>query len=425
VIAIPRGELRATIEQLFTPARSSHGGPGALGAELELIPQRRTPDGTLEPPQLASLVESLDSRAPGSEFSLLPGDRPAFDVASGGSLTFEPGGQLEYSGPPRPTAREAGADLRRVLGPVRRALGVTGIEMDDVGISGPAVTGSIDLQQPDIRYEAMDSYLSTISPWGQWMMRRTASMQVNIDLGAPEQIPDRWRAANLLVPVLGGAFANSPLLLPDGTRAASGRLWIWPRIDPSRTGFVLPPPGGDPVDAYLEFALGAAVMLRGSGPDLEQGDGRSFSEWIAEPRGREPGNEDWITHLTTLFPHVRPRSWIELRFIDTPREEWWDVPLVILPALLYDDDARTAVTELLSPTVPRLAALTETASLKGVSDPELGALAESVFRIALAAVERMPPDYFGAAQVSAAEGFVSRFTSRRRSQADDSVRAAG
>jgi len=425
VNSISPRELRPAIEQLFTPAAHAHTGPGVVGAELELIPQRGKPDGTLEPLPLTTLVEFLESRIPGSEFRLVPGDRPAFDVDSGGTLTFEPGGQLEYSGPPRPTAREAGADLRRVLGPLRRSFGAAGIELDDAGISDPGVMGSIDLQQPNLRYEAMDSWLSRVGPWGRWMMRRSASMQVNIDLGTPEQLRERWRAANLLVPVLGGAFANSPLLLPDGTRAASGRLWIWPRTDPSRTGFVLPPPGGDPVDAYLEFALGAAVMLRGSGPGLQPGDGRSFSEWIAEPRDREPGIEDWITHLTTLFPHVRPRTWVELRFIDTPREEWWDVPLVILSAVLYDDDARTAITELLSPTEPRLDELTELAALTGVSDPELGELAESVFRIALDAAKRMPADYFGAAQVSAADGFLSRFTSRRRSQADEAVRAAG
>jgi len=422
VSSLSDAELRGAIQQLFTPRSHTVPGPGTVGAELELIPQRRSPDGTLESLPLTSLVEYLDSLAPGSGLRLLPGDRPAFDVDGGGSLTFEPGGQLEYSGPPRSTAREAGADLRRVLGRLRRALDDSGVELSDAGIATPDVVGSIDLQQPDLRYDAMDSWLSRLSPWGEWMMRRTASMQINIDLGAPDQMPDRWRAANLLVPVLGGAFANSPLQLPDGVRAASGRLWIWPRIDPSRTGFVLPPPGGDPVDPYLEFALGAAVMLRGSGPGLQQGDGRSFSEWIADPRDREPDIADWITHLTTLFPHVRPRTWVELRFVDTPREEWWDVPLVILPALLYDDDARSEIIDLLAPTELRLDALTERAALGGVSDPELGTLAGSVFRIALDAAKRLPADYFGAAQVSDAEEFLSRFTSRRLSQADESVR---
>jgi glutamate--cysteine ligase len=202
-------------------------------------------------------------------------------------------------------------------------------------------------------------------------------------------------------------------------------LWIWPRIDSTRTGFVLPAPDGDPVDAYLEFALGATVMLRGSGSDLLPGDGRSFGAWVAEPRGRIPGLDDWITHLTTLFPHVRPRSWIEVRYIDTPRDEWWDVPLVILPALLYDAEARRAVIEVLSPIESRLEVLTETAALSGVTDPELGALAEEVFGIALGAAERAPAGYFGEAQVSAAAEFLSRFTSRRLSQADVSERAGG
>ena len=423
--SLTAAELRSAIEHLFTPSSSSAPGPGLTGVELELIPQRVSPAGAVESVPLPTVLEALESLTPESGFQGLSGDRPSFTVVNGGSLTFEPGGQIEYSGPPMTTAREAGADLRRVLGPLRQTFLAAGIELQDAGIAPAGAAGLIDLQQPNRRYEVMDSYLSSISPWGQWMMRGTASMQVNIDLGAPEQISQRWRAANLLTPVLGGAFANSPLQFPDGTRAASGRLWIWPRIDPSRTGFALPSQGEDPVDTYLDFALGAAVMLRGSGPDLQAGDRRSFAEWIAEPGDHPPEYDDWITHLTTLFPHVRPRSWIEVRFVDTPREEWWDVPLVILPAVLYDESARSAVIDLLSPTETRLEALTETAALSGVADPEIGALAETVFEIALDAVERMPANYFGATQVSAAVGFLSRYTSRRLSQADDSVRAGG
>ena len=422
--SLSASELRPTIERLFAPPSDIDPGPGLTGVELELIPQRVSPGGGRESVPLATIVEALESLTPEAGFRRLPGDRPSFTVGSG-SLTFEPGGQIEYSGPPLPTAREAGADLRNVLGPLRSRFRAAGIELEDAGIAVPGAVGMVDLQQPNRRYAAMDAYLSSISPWGQWMMRRTASMQIDIDLGTAEQSSERWRAANLLVPVLGGAFANSLLPLPDGTRAASGRLWIWPRIDPSRTGFVLPSAGGDPVDPYLEFALGARVMLRGSGPDVQPGDNRSFAEWMAEPGNRAPAYEDWITHLTTLFPHVRPRSWIEARFIDTPREEWWDVPLVILPALLYDDDARSTVIDLLSPTETRLETLTETAALSGVADPELGTLAEKVFEVALDAAERMPTDYFGATQVSAAVAFLSRFTSRRLSQADESVRAGG
>jgi glutamate--cysteine ligase len=418
-------ELRVAIERQFTPPPDSDSGPGLTGVELELIPRRVSPGGTIESVPLATVLEVVGCLTTKSGFRRLSGDRPAFTVGNGGSLTFEPGGQIEYSGPPMPTAREAGADLRSVLGPLKQTFSAAGIELQDAGITPAGSAGLIELQQPNRRYEVMDSYLSGISPWGPLMMRGTASMQINIDLGAPEQVLPRWRAANLLAPVLGGAFANSPLRIPDGSRAASGRLWIWPRIDPSRTGFVLPSRGEDLVDTYLGFALGAAVMLRGSGTDLQAADRRSFEEWIAEPGDRPPEYDDWITHLTTLFPHVRPRSWIEVRFVDTPREDWWDVPLVIFPALLYDDVARSAVISLLSPNETRLEALTETAALSGVADPEIGALAETVFEIALDAVERMPADYFGANQVSAAVGFLSRFTSRRLSQADESVRAGG
>ena len=396
-----------------------------MGVELELVPHRCGPDRTPEPAPLPVVVESIESAAIESEIERVPGDRPSFKVDGRGSLTFEPGGQLEYSGPPCSTARAAGADLRRVFGPLRRGLRAAGIELDDAGISSPEFVQTIELQQPNVRYAVMDEYLSKVGPWGRWMMCGTASMQINIDFGPPELTSGMWRAANLLVPVLGGAFANSRMALPDGTSVACGRLWLWPRIDPGRTGFVVSAPDESPIDAYLDFALEAGVMLRGSGLSLKAGDGRSFSEWIAEPEHGHPDIEDWRTHLTTLFPHVRPRTWMELRFVDTPREEWWDVPLVVLPALLYDAEARTAVIELLSPLEPWLGALTEAAAIRGVADPKVGDLAESVFRIALDAVGRMPTDYFGAAQVSTAAEFLSRFTSRRRSQADEPTRVKG
>jgi len=425
VSAISRAELRDEVERLFTPAARVGAGAGWVGVELELVPYRRGPGRTREPVPLPALVESIETAAIETGIARVRADRPSFEVEGQGSLTFEPGGQLEYSGPPRPTARAAGADLRRVLGPLRRSLRAAGIELEDVGIADSSYLDEIQLQQPGVRYEVMDQYLSNVGPWGRRMMRGTASMQINLDFGPPERTHNVWRAANLLVPVLGGAFANSRMATPDGTSAASGRLWLWSRIEPGRTGFVLSARGQGPIDAYLDFALAAGVMLRGSGSSLRAGDGRSFAEWIAEPVDGEPNIEDWRTHLTTLFPHVRPRTWFEVRFVDTPREEWWDVPLVVLPALVYDDEATAAVIDLLSPLEPSLGSLTDTAAMEGAADPQIGGLAASVFRIALDAVDRMPTDYFGAAQVSATAEFLSRFISRRRSQADAPARLNG
>ncbi len=420
-----RAELLAEVEALFTQARGSAAGPGSVGVELELIPVIDDPAGARTQLPLTALHPFVESTVNGEPEAGQAGSHPVINLPGGGRFTFEPGGQLEYSGPPGASASAAGADLRKVVGPLRRAAARAGIDLVDRGIVGPDVAGSTDLQVPGVRYRAMKAHFDRIGPWGRVMMCRTASMQLNLDFGPPEVASARWRLSELLVPVLGGAFANSALDLPDGTRASSARLWIWRRTDRSRTGFVRVRGSESLSDAYVRFALEAPVILRRDGAGTEAGDGRTFAEWWqAEDDGRAPTIEDWMVHLGTLFPHLRPRGWMELRFLDTPRESWWDVPLLVVPALLYDDEARQEATGILSELHGRLEEATELAAREGIGDPVIGHMAEAVFRIALAAAGRMP-DYFGATQVSAAEAFFSRFTSRRRTQADEEEWAGG
>ena len=392
--------------------------------ELELIPLRDGSHGMLEQlpiDEVLPFVRSCCARLAPREAS---GPKPLIELAGGGRITFEPGGQLEYSGPACPTAEAAGRDLREVMGRLRRAGKAEEIYLADRGIVDPASAVPLDLQLSHIRYRALEARFKKVGPWGRVMMCRTASMQLNLDFGPASGAIERLQLCHLLVPVLGGAFANSPLVLPDGSRAASGRLWIWRRTDPTRSGFVLPRYGESPVDAYFRFALGAPVVLYRKGRDYAPGDGRPFAEWLDDEECDGPTPDDWAVHLTTLFPHVRPRGWLELRFIDTPREEWWDVPIVVVAALIYDPVARRRATELLAPLAQRLEEVTEAAALRGVSDPEIGDRAEALLELAIRATERMP-GYFGATQVSAAEEFLSGVTARRRTQADEDLRPGG
>jgi glutamate--cysteine ligase len=414
-----RDRLRAEVEALFAPPGLSADGPGAVGVELELIPVRTDPGGRCTQLPLSDLKPFVRSVLGVESEADDQSSKPAIDLACGGRITFEPGGQVEYSGRPASSAREAGEELREIAGALRRAAAEAGIQLLDRGIVDPAAAGPVDLQLSGARYRAMENHFDRIGPWGRVMMCRTASMQLNLDPGPPEAAAARWRLAELLVPVLGGAFANSPMILPDGSRASSARLWLWRRVDPRRTGFVTILPGETTPEAYLRFALEAPVILRRDGQGTEAGDGRTFTEWWRD-RGEErpPAIADWTVHLSTLFPHVRPRRRLELRYLDTPREAWWDVPLVVIPALLYDDEACRAATRVLEPLSIRLEEATEIAAHDGVADPVIGRMAEEIFGLALEAAQRMP-DYFGATQVSMAEAFFSRFTSRRRTQADD------
>jgi glutamate--cysteine ligase len=424
------GELRDDVVSLFSPAHPPVR-PGTVGVEIELIPVAA---GGVSPVPLedtghgsTSLVGFLHEYGRRTERVAADWDQygsASFRTSREGRLVFEPGGQLEYSTLPRRTARRAADDVRQTLAPLRKAARDAGIHLIARGLNPWHTAEEVGLQLATPRYRAMDRYFARLGPFGQQMMRLSASMQVNLDFGSPAEARSRWRAANLLAPVCAAAFANSPASLPDGTMAVSGRSAIWQRLDTSRTGLVLasgPAAAADPWGQYLVFALTARVMLRvdaDAGVRSETADIR-FNEWWAGAAGSPPTAEEWRIHLTTLFPGVRPRGWLELRTIDVPGEEWWAVPLTLLPALLYDQTALNAILEVLEPHGGTIADLSRRAALAGLRDPVLGELAETAFRLALASADRFPRGYFGEDMIAATRRYFDRFVRPRVMQADE------
>jgi len=176
-----------------------------------------------------------------------------------------------------------------------------------------------------------------------------------------------------------------------------------------------------PWSAYTVFALTAEAMLHldGAGAVVAAPPGLPFKEWWAGLHGTQPSQADWRMHLTTLFPDVRPRGWIELRAIDTPGPEWWAVPPTLIAALLYDDRALTEVLDVLRPLADRIRDLNRSAARDGLRDPILGRVAEAVFDIGLTAARRFPAGYFDASGIAACERFRERYVSGHRMQADD------
>ncbi|MFQ5746713.1 MAG: glutamate-cysteine ligase family protein [Gemmatimonadota bacterium] len=427
-------EIHGDVLSLFSPAHLPNA-PGAVGVEIELLPVA-WPDGQNRPEPLplqpvagghGSLLEFLHAYGESTERLAADWDdygSPRFRTERDGLLVFEPGGQLEYSTEPRPTAAAAHDDARAVLMPLREAAAAGGIRFLDLGMNPFHTAEDVGLHLQSGRYRAMDSYFAGLGPFGQQMMRLTASLQVNLDFGDPERAGLRWRAANLMSPVLTAAFANSPVRFPDGTRALSGRALVWQGTDPSRTGLVMA--GGDvgradPWRAYAVFALTARVMMRfGEDGALHAvADALRFNEWWAGTAGAPPSAEDWRVHLTTLFPEIRPRGWLEIRSIDAPGPEWWGVPITLLPAILYDDRALQATLDLLEPHAGSLEDLARRSALDALGDPELGRLSEALFRHGLDATTRFPEGYFDADMVGATGAFRERYVARRRTQADE------
>jgi glutamate--cysteine ligase len=364
---------------------------GRVGIELEWIAVAR--DGTPSTPA------ALSPRLP-----TLPGRS---------RLTFEPGGQLELSGPPIAPLGAAIGAMRADTAVVRDALAADGIELVGAGID---VRGDIARVLHEPRYAAMEEYFDTAWPAGRTMMRNTASIQVNVDVGAGDDVDARWHRAHDLGPVLAACFANSPFDAkgrPSGFR--STRAAVWSAIDPARTASARCAPTSTARADWTTYLLEAPVMMVrvDESSSIACRTPQTFAQWVLDghPLGW-PTLDDLAYHTTTLFPPVRPRGWLELRMIDALPEEWWPVAVAVTVALLDDPLAAECATNATAPVRDRWM----DAARHALRDPALSDAAQWCFDAAQHALERVGAD---AATIAATEDYAERFVRRSRCPADD------
>lgn len=412
--ALTRAALLADLEaHAFGAPISASLTPRRVGAEAEFIPVdtatwRRCPiecsdDGATSGATLPFLRRH-GARNGWGETRTAKGT-PAFLLPCGGTLTFEPGGQLEYSSPPCRTPSALLALLRGVVLPLQAAAAGEGITLLHVGIDPVSGADDAPLLLHHKRYVRMAEYLARRGPAGARMMRQTASFQINLDFDDEPAL--RWRVLNAAAPYLTAIFANSPVYAGHDTGSASVRAQAWRALDPARTG--LPWDGRAPVAAYLDFALAAPAMLL---PTLD-GEHHAFGDWLTRA---DLLPEEWHDHLTTLFPEVRPRGHLEVRSIDSVAPAWYAAPLALAVGISYEPGALRAAADLLG--APDLALL-ERAGRLGLRDPAIARTAADLADIALAGCAGLGPGYFHPSDLEQARAYVERYTRRGRCPADD------
>lgn len=314
-------------------------------------------------------------------------------LPGGSAITVEPGGAVELSGPPLHGPIAAIAAMRADRGVLTEAFARRGLGLVLLGADPLRTPARVN---PGDRYRAMERFFeaSGTGAAGAAMMTSTASIQVNLDAGPRAGWADRVRLAHALGPTMIAISANSPLLGPEFTGWRSARQRVWSQLDDARCGPVLGTSDDDPVNDWVHYALKAPVMLVHTPESIPVTEWVPFADW-ADGRtmlgDRRPTEADLDYHLTTLFPPVRPRGFLEIRYLDSVPDDVWPAVVFTLATLL--DDAEAA--EIAATATESVATAWDRAAQVGLGDRRLHRAAVTCVT---AAAERAPAELAPAMQ---------------------------
>jgi glutamate--cysteine ligase len=325
-----------------------------------------------------------------------PTARPPFEVLSalaarlavlpsGGRTTLEPGGQVEVSSAPHPDIATALVAMAQDTAHLRAALAQEGL--------GWALLGGDPLRPPERvnpaeRYAAMERFFAASGDTrdhGATMMCSTAALQVNLQPGHPDQWADRVRRAQRLGPLLTALSGTSGYLAGRDTGWHSARQRAWTGLGELRAG---PIDDHDPARAWAQRALEAPVVLVPADADGVQ-DGqrhRTLQDWLTEPGDwPAPTVGDVRRQLSTLFPPVRLRGWLELRCLDSLPDRWWPAVAALATVWMDTEGIHPVVDDAVEASADRW----HEAASKGLGDGVLRRTARTCLEAALPVVPEL------------------------------------
>ena len=315
----------------------------------------------------------------------------------GCNITLEPGGQFELSGEPLEALHETCREVNQHLDQVRQVAEPLGIGMLGMGFQPKWRRDEIPWM-PKGRYKIMRAYMPKKGKLGLDMMLRSCTVQVNLDFSSEADMVNKFRVSLALQPVATALFANSPFADGKPNGFLSYRSHLWTDTDPERCGilpFVFE--AGMGFERYVDYALDVPMYFVYRGGDYIDASGQSFRDFLDGRLpvlpGEIPTTSDWADHLTTLFPEVRLKRFLEMRGADAG--PWKS--LCALPALwvglLYDGAALDAAWDLVKDWTPEEhARLRAEVPRQGLATAFRGAtvmeLADEVLEIARAGLAR-------------------------------------
>jgi glutamate--cysteine ligase len=318
-------------------------------------------------------------------------------IQNSASLSLEPGGQFELSGAPLKTVHETCAEVNTHLEQVREVAGEIGAGVIGLGFA-PNWSMDETHQMPKGRYKIMRRYMPKVGGYGHEMMFRTCTVQVNLDFSSEADMVKKFRVGLALQPVATALFANSPFREGKPSGFLSYRSQVWTDVDNDRAG-MLPWvfEDGMSFERYVDYALDVPMYFVYRDGKYIDVAGKSFRDFLArkipEVKDIEPTMADWADHLTTIFPEVRLKKFLEMRGADGG--SWRRI--CGLPALwtgiYYDQTALDAAWDLVKDwTAEERQAMRSSVPVQGFQAPfrktNVGALAKRMLDISSAGLMR-------------------------------------
>ena len=261
----------------------------------------------------------------------------------GASVSLEPGGQLELSGAPLENVHQTCGEVHRHLREVKEVADEMGAGFLSLGFRPDTKLEDVPVM-PKGRYGIMRSYMPKVGTHGLEMMFRTCTVQTNLDFSSEADMVKKMRVSLALQPIATALFAHSPFTdgVPNGYKSFRSRIWL--DTDADRTGmlpFVFE--DGFSFERYVDYALDVPMYFVYRDGIYMDASGKSFRDFLDGKLdilpGELPTEQDFEDHLSTIFPEVRLKSFLEMRGADTG--PWTE--LCALPAfwvgLLYDQSA--------------------------------------------------------------------------------------
>jgi glutamate--cysteine ligase len=339
------------------------------------------------PASIRKLLEGISKKYDWAP--ILEGENIIGAKKDGASLSLEPGGQFELSGAPLETIHETCSEITQHLKETRVVAAPMGVEFLGLGFS-PTWSFDETPMMPKGRYGIMKAYMEKVGRLGRQMMFRSCTVQSNLDFGSEADMVKKMRVSLALQPIATALFANSPFAEGRTNGYLSYRSHVWTDTDPDRSGMLpFAFEDGFGFERYVDYALDVPMyFVRRDGKYIDA-SGQSFRDFMAGKLpalpGEKPAMDDFDDHLSTIFPEVRLKTFLEMRGADAGPQPKLCALSAFWVGLLYDQKALDAVWELVKGwTAAERQALRSAVPMLGLKAPIRNTTAQKIAQEAVA-----------------------------------------